>query len=231
MKRKLLINILVTISIFNLCFCIEYKELISKLEQQDEKITKLKAEYYQIINFVDLKEVYELKAKFVYRKPDKLKIYIEEPFKQIVLADSNKVLVNDIVNNTIYKFDTAKYFEKNYNYLPLIFSQKGKNKKYTISDFIKKTGLKFVKEEEKYYVLSTRYAKGKTYNDKKVGLRPGETRFILWINKTTLFPEKVNMISEKYVVETEFRNFETEFNDDEMFDIIQSSNTKVIVVE
>lgn len=232
-KKRVLINKLVLLSIVILPICnisgIEYKELINKLKEQDEKITKLKAEYYQLINFVDLKEVYELKAKFIYQKPDKIKICVEEPVKQIILADKDKILVKDLLNNIIYKFDTRKYFEKNQNYLPLIFSPK--DRKYTITDFIKKTGLKFVTEEDNYYVLSTRYAKGKTYSDKKIGLRPGEVRFILWIDKQTLFPKKVNMISEKYIVETEFKNFETEFDTEGVFDIEQSADTKVIVVE
>lgn len=232
-KRKVLINKFIFVTILVLLstyiYGIEYKELIEKLKQQDENITKLRAEYYQLINFVDLKEVYELKARFVYQKPDNLKLYIDEPVKQVILVDKDKILVKDVVNNIIYKFNTQKYFEKHQNYLPLIFSRK--NRKYTVTDFIKKTGLKFVTEEDEYYVLSTRYAKGKTYSDKKIGLRPGETRFILWIDKVTLFPKKVNMISEKYIVETEFKNFETDFDLDEKFEIEQSTDTKIIVVE
>lgn len=232
-KRKVLINKFIFVTILVLLstyiYGIEYKELIEKLKQQDENITKLRAEYYQLINFVDLKEVYELKARFVYQKPDNLKLYIDEPVKQVILVDKDKILVKDVVNNIIYKFNTQKYFEKHQNYLPLIFSRK--NRKYTVTDFIKKTGLKFVTEEDEYYVLSTRYAKGKTYSDKKIGLRPGETRFILWIDKVTLLPKKVNMISEKYIVETEFKNFETDFDLDEKFEIEQSTDTKIIVVE
>jgi len=223
-KKIVLHNKLLLSFIFlNNLFSIEYKELIDKLQQLDQQMTKLRSEYTQLINFVDLNETYELKAKFVFVKPDKIKVEVYEPIKQIVVANSNKIEVKDTINDIIYKFNPKKYFEKEYSYLPLLFSRSYGSKNYTIVDFIKKTGLKFVTEEKNYYVLSTRYAQGKVYTDKKIGLRPGETRFILWINKETLFPEKLSMISEKYIVETEFKNYETELE--------KSTNTKIVDVK
>lgn len=207
--------------------CIEYKDLIEKLKQQDEKIEKLKVEYTQLINFLDLKEVYELKADFVFLKPDKIKVNIYEPFQQIIVVDKNKILIKDVNQNVVYKFNPKKFFEKEFNYLPLIFSKRN----YTVVDFIKKTGLKYVTENENCYVLSTRYAKGKVYTDKKIGLRPGEIRFLLWIDKQTLYPTKVSMISEKYIIETEFKNYQTEFEiKDTEFEILDSSTTQVIEI-
>lgn len=229
LKLKIL---LITISLYFIqqLKAIDFNELINKIQQQDEKIQKIKAEYYQTINIIDLNETYFLKADFVFLKPDKLKVNVYEPIQQIIVADSKKICVKNINENTVYRFDTKKYFDKEYSYLPLIFSKK--DKKYSISDFIKKTGLKFVTEEEKYYILSTRYAKGKVYADKKIGLRPGETRFIMWINKETMFPEKVSMLSEKYIIETEFKNYQTEFEiSPTEFEIQTNENTKVIDVK
>ncbi len=232
-KKIVLHNKLLLSFIFlNNLFSIEYKELIDKLQQLDQQMTKLRSEYTQLINFVDLNETYELKAKFVFVKPDKIKVEVYEPIKQIVVANSNKIEVKDTINDIIYKFNPKKYFEKEYSYLPLLFSRSYGSKNYTIVDFIKKTGLKFVTEEKNYYVLSTRYAQGKVYTDKKIGLRPGETRFILWINKETLFPEKLSMISEKYIVETEFKNYETEFDvSSTEFELEKSTNTKIVDVK
>jgi outer membrane lipoprotein-sorting protein len=185
--KKKMLNIKIFLAflfVINNLFSIEYKELIEKLAEVDQKIEKIKAEYIQLINFVDLNEVYELKAKFIFVKPDKLKVEVYEPVKQIIVVDSKRIEVKDVNNDIIYKFDPKKYFEKEYKYLPLLFSKTySSSKKYTIVDFIKKTGLKFVAEEKDYYVLSTRMAKGKVYTDKKIGLRPGETRVILWIKK------------------------------------------------
>ncbi len=231
-NQKVFLAVSVFVLLTNL-FSIEYKELIDKLQQLDQQITKIKSEYTQLINFVDLNEVYELKAKFVFVKPDKLKVEVYEPIKQEIVADSEKIEVKDLINDVIYRFDPKKYFEKEYSYLPLLFSKPySSSKKYTIVDFIKKTGLKFVSEEKNYYVLSTRVAKGKVYTDKKIGLRPNETRFILWISKETLFPEKLSMISEKYIVETEFKNYETEFDvSPTEFELDKSTNTKIIDVK
>jgi len=227
-NKRLLILTFIVIIIDNL-HCITFQELIKKLEEKDEKILKLKAEYVQVINFLDLNETYVLKAKFIYISPDKLRVEIEEPFKQIIIVNDKSIYVKDVINDIVYYSDSDKYFSKQKNYFPLIFS---KSKKYKLSDLVKKTGLKFVNEEDKFYVLSTRYAKGKTYKDKNVGLRPGETRFILWINKETLFPEKVNMISEKYVVETTLKNYETDFEVDEnLFEIEKSSTTHMLKLD
>ncbi len=224
---------MLTISLYiflNFVLGIEYKELIEKIQQQDQNIKKIKAEYTQLVNLIELKEEYILKATFIYKKPNKLKVYVHEPFQQIIVADNDKIYVKDILTNTVYKFSVKKYFEKNYRYLPSIFSNKTGD--YSISDFIKKVGLKFVTEEPNYYVLSTRYAKGKVYTDKKIGLRPGETRFILWLQKDTLFPEKVNMISEQYIIETQFNNFQTNFEiSDEEFEIEKDTNTKFIEIK
>lgn len=108
----------------------------------------------------------------------------------------------------------------------MIFS---KEKKYDLSNLIKRTGLKYVTEEEKYYVLSTRYAKGKVYKNKEVGLRESEMRVILWIDKETLFPVKVNMISAKYIIETEFKNFEVNFDiNEDVFTIEKTTTTKIV---
>ncbi|MCS7228216.1 MAG: hypothetical protein NZ839_04555, partial [Endomicrobia bacterium] len=95
MNLKKTIPLLTTIISFFVVnfYGIEYKELLSKLQQQDEKIEKLKVKYRQIINFLDLKEVYELKAEFIYLKPDKLKVNVYEPFQQIIVADSSIILV------------------------------------------------------------------------------------------------------------------------------------------
>jgi outer membrane lipoprotein-sorting protein len=243
MKRKLeklIRNKILNIKIFltflfvvNNLFSIEYKELIEKLAEVDQKIEKIKSEYTQLINFVDLNEVYELKAKFIFVKPDKLKVEVYEPIKQIIVADSNRIEVKDVNNDIIYKFGSKKYFEKEYQYLPLLFSNiYSSSKKYTIVDFIKKTGLKFVAEEKDYYVLSTRMAKGKVYTDKKIGLRPGETRVILWIKKDTLYPEKLSLISEKYIIETEFKNYETNFDITfTEFELEKTTSTKIVNVE
>jgi outer membrane lipoprotein-sorting protein len=238
--EKLIRNKILNIKIFltflfvvNNLFSIEYKELIKKLAEVDQKIEKIKSEYTQLINFVDLNEVYELKAKFIFVKPDKLKVEVYEPIKQIIVADSKRIEVKDVNNDIIYKFSTKKYFEKGYQYLPLLFSNiYGSSKKYTIVDFIKKTGLKFVAEEKDYYVLSTRMAKGKVYTDKKIGLRPGETRVILWIKKDTLYPEKLSLISEKYIIETEFKNYETNFDiTSTEFELEKTTSTKIVNVE
>jgi len=226
MKNKIMLILISMLIIIDSLYCLSFQELVKKLEEKDEKISKLKADYIQLINFLDLNETYIIKARFIYVSPKKLRIDIDEPFKQIIVVNDKSIYVKDVLNDTIYYSDSDKYFSKQKNYFPLIFS---KNKKYKLSDLVKKTGLKFVNEEENFYVLSTRYAKGKTYKDKKEGLRPKETRFILWINKETLFPEKVNMISEKYVVETILKNYETEFEVDEsLFEIEKSSNTKII---
>jgi outer membrane lipoprotein-sorting protein len=238
--EKLIRNKILNIKIFltflfvvNNLFSIEYKELIEKLAEVDQKIEKIKSEYTQLINFVDLNEVYELKAKFIFVKPDKLKVEVYEPIKQIIVADSNRIEVKDVNNDIIYKFSTKKYFEKEYQYLPLLFSNiYSSSKKYTIVDFIKKTGLKFVAEEKDCYVLSTRMAKGKVYTDKKIGLRPGETRVILWIKKDTLYPEKISLISEKYIIETEFKNYETNFDiTSTEFELEKTTSTKIVNVE
>jgi len=238
--EKLIRNKILNIKIFltflfvvNNLFSIEYKELIEKLAEVDQKIEKIKSEYTQLINFVDLNEVYELKAKFIFVKPDKLKVEVYEPIKQIIVADSKRIEVKDVNNDIIYKFSTKKYFEKEYQYLPLLFSNiYSSSKKYPIVDFIKKTGLKFVAEEKDYYVLSTRMAKGKVYTDKKIGLRPGETRVILWIKKDTLYPEKLSLISEKYIIETEFKNYETNFDiTSTEFELEKTTSTKIVNVE
>ncbi len=73
---------------FGKLLAIEYKELIEKLAQVDQQINKIRSEYTQLINFVDLNEVYELKAKFVFVKPDKLKVEVYDPVKQIIIADT-----------------------------------------------------------------------------------------------------------------------------------------------
>jgi outer membrane lipoprotein-sorting protein len=234
--KKKMLNIKIFLAflfVVNNLFSIEYKELIEKLAEVDQKIEKIKAEYTQLINFVDLNEVYELKAKFIFVKPDKLKVEVYEPVKQIIVADSKRIEVKDVNNDIIYKFDPKKYFEKEYQYLPLLFSKTySSSKKYTIVDFIKKTGLKFVAEEKDYYVLSTRMAKGKVYTDKKIGLRPGETRVILWIKKDTLYPKKLSLISEKYIIETEFKNYETNFDiTSTEFELEKTTNTKIVNVE
>ena len=232
-NKKILVNkikFFLIFIFFGKLLSIEYKELIEKLAQIDQQINKIKCEYTQLITFVDLNEVYELKAKFVFIKPDKLKVEVYDPVKQIIIADTKKIEVKDVTNDIIYRFDTKKYFEKEYSYLPLLFSKS--SKKYSVVDFVKKTGLKFVAEEKDHYVLSTRIAKGKVYTDKKVGLRPSETRFILWIKKDTLFPEKLSMISEKYIIETEFKNYETDFEVSlSEFELEKSSNTKIIDVK
>ncbi len=230
LKQFSMITIIVNFFIlFGTAFSIEYKELIEKIQQQEQKIEKIKSDYIQLVNLVELKEEYILKASFIYKRPNKIKVYVYEPFRQIIIADNQEIYVKDIDTDTIYKFSTRKYFE-GYNYLPSIFSNKSGN--YSITDFIKKTGLKFVTEEKNYYVLSTRYAKGKVYTDKKIGLRPGETRFILWLNKETLFPEKVNMISEQYIIETQFTNFQTDFEiSDNEFEIEKTTSTKIIEVK
>lgn len=229
--RKLYQIVIINLLVFlEVAFSIGYKELIEKIQQQDKKIEKIKANYTQLVNLVELKEEYILKATFIYKRPNKLKVYVYEPFQQIIVAYNNKIYVKDILSNTIYKFSVKKYFEKNYSYLPSIFSNKSGD--YSITDFIEKVGLKFVTEEPNYYVLSTRYAKGKVYTDKKIGLRPGETRFILWLNKETLFPEKVNMISEQYIIETQFSNFQTDFEiSDEEFEIEKDTNTKFVEIK
>lgn len=126
-------------------YCISFQELIKKLEEKDEKISKLKADYIQLINFLDLNETYIIKARFIYVSPEKLRIDIDEPFKQIIVINDKSIYVKDVLNDTIYYSDSDKYFSKQKNYFPLIFS---KNKKYKLSDLVKKTGLKFVNEKK-----------------------------------------------------------------------------------
>ncbi|MCX7956350.1 MAG: outer-membrane lipoprotein carrier protein LolA [Endomicrobia bacterium] len=230
------INIFIYLSIififfnYTLVLCVDLKGLIERIYEKEKQINTIKADYTQTINFVDLKEIYEIKAGFLFVKPDKVRIDVIVPLRQTIVADSNSIKVKDNITNVIYDFNSKKYFEKNHNYLPLIFSNK--NMKYTITDFIKKTGLKFVTEEDKYYVLSSRYFKGKMPTDKDKGLKPGETRFMLWVDKETLFPRKVSMVSEKYIVDTEFDNFEINFAADRIdFEIEKTTDTKIIKVE
>ncbi|MCX7910515.1 MAG: outer-membrane lipoprotein carrier protein LolA [Endomicrobia bacterium] len=213
----------------NFSFSIELKDLIEKIKQKESQINSIKANYSQIINFVDLNEVYEIKADFLYVRPDKVKVEIYSPIRQIIVADSNVIYVKDILNDIIYKFNSKRYFEKEHNYLPLIFSKK--NMKYTVVDFIKKTGLKLVAEEEKYYVLSTKYS-NKLHSKNRSTLLPKETKFVMWLDKDTLFPRKISMVSEKYIVETELQNYEVNFEYLESeFEIEKSTNTKIIEIK
>ncbi|MCS7231495.1 MAG: outer-membrane lipoprotein carrier protein LolA [Elusimicrobiota bacterium] len=213
----------------NFSFSIELKDLIEKIKQKESQINSIKANYSQIINFVDLNEVYEIKADFLYVRPDKVKIELYSPIRQIIVADSNVIYVKDILNDIIYKFNSKRYFEKEHNYLPLIFSKK--NMKYTVVDFIKKTGLKLVAEEEKYYVLSTKYS-NKLHSKNRSTLLPKETKFVMWLDKDTLFPRKISMVSEKYIVETDLQNYEVNFEYLESeFEIEKSTNTKIIEIK
>ncbi len=207
-------------------FCIEYSKLISLLEEKDKSITKLKAEYTQIINFLDLNETYIIESSFIYIRPDKLKIELSSPTRQTIIVDTKTLCIFDHDTNTLYHANTQEYFNKNKNIFPIIFSE---GKKYNLSDLAKKVGLKYITEEKDCYVLSTRYIKGKTYKDKKTGLRPNETRFIMWINKETLLPKKISMISEKYVVETELKNWETEFEINEQEFVIDKNLVNKII--
>lgn len=213
----------------NFSFSIELKDLIEKIKQKESQINSIKANYSQIINFVDLNEVYEIKADFLYVRPDKVKIELYSPIRQIIVADSNVIYVKDILNDIIYKFNSKRYFEKEHNYLPLIFSKK--NMKYTVVDFIKKTGLKLVAEEEKHYVLSTKYS-NKLHSKNRSTLLPKETKFVMWLDKDTLFPRKISMVSEKYIVETDLQNYEVNFEYLESeFKIEKSTNTKIIEIK
>jgi len=86
-NKKILVNkikFFLIFIFFGKLLSIEYKELIEKLAQIDQQINKIKCEYTQLITFVDLNEVYELKAKFVFIKPDKLKVEVYDPVKQII---------------------------------------------------------------------------------------------------------------------------------------------------
>ncbi|MEN3013384.1 MAG: outer-membrane lipoprotein carrier protein LolA [Endomicrobiia bacterium] len=206
----------------NFLFSIEFKQLIEKIKQKENQIETIKMHYTQVINFVDLKETYEIKAKFLYARPDKIKIEISAPIKQIVVADSDMIYVKDLTNDIIYQFNSKKYFEKEHNYLPLIFSKK--NMRYEVTEFLKKMGVKLIKEENKYYVLSTKFEK-KNDNVTK------QTRFVIWINKETLFPEKIYMTSPKYIIETEFSSYEVNFEYSlEDFEIEKTTNTKIVEI-
>ncbi|MFN3551125.1 MAG: LolA family protein [Endomicrobiia bacterium] len=228
--QKVIKIFLLILFVFNSwLFSLTFKELIKKLEDNDNKIKKLKAEYVQLIHFLDLNETYVLKAKFIYEYPEKLRIDIQSPFKQIIVVNDKKLFAKDVLNDVIYYTDTEKYFEKQKNYFPLIFS---KTRRYNLADFVKKTGLRFIKEENKYYVLSSRYLKGKKYTGDEKGFKKDEVRLMLWLDKEKLLPEKVNMVSEKYVIETEFSNYETEFEiTDALFEIEKTSNTKIIEIK
>ncbi len=217
---------LITILSVNFIHAIKFDTLISDLEKKDLSITKIKAQYRQFINIVDLEEIYTIESEFIYMFPDQLRLEIKEPFQQIIVVKGNNLYLKNKNENIIYSTLLDKYIKQNTNIFPLIFS---KEQRYNLSEVVKKIGLKYVNEEEKYYVLSTRYAKGKVYKDKKVGLRPGEIRFIMWINKESLFPEKVSMISEKYIIDTELFGFETDFEVlEDMFVIKKNSETKII---
>lgn len=211
------------IAFVNLSFTIELRELIEKIKQKESEIENIKVSYTQTINFVELKEVYEIKARFLYMRPDNLKIEILSPIKQTVVANSKNIYVKDLMNDIVYEFNSNKYFEKEHNYLPLIFSKK--NMKYTVVDFVKKVGLRFVAEEQNYYVLSTK----PLGSEKK---RPRETRFVMWIEKDTLLPKKITMVSEKYIVETQLFDYEInkEYSLSE-FEIEKSTQTKVIKIQ
>lgn len=229
MQMKVKVLFILVLFISNYLFSLTFKELVKKLEEKDNEIKKLKADYVQLIHFLDLNETYVLNARFLYVYPEKLRVDIESPFQQIIIVDSKKLVARDISNDIIYYADTEKYFKEQQNYFPFIFS---KTKKYKLSDFVKKANLKLVKEEEKFYVLSSRYVGGKSYSGDKKGLEKNETRLMLWICKETLFPKKVNMISEKYVIETEFNNYEIEFDVNEnLFEIEKTSNTKIIEIK
>jgi len=222
-----IINLIIgTVLICETIYPKNFESLMKELEKKDATIAKIKADYKQTIIIVDLNQMYEIDSEFIFVFPDKLRIEITNPFKQSIVVNNRKLLIKNANENIIYVTNVEKYFSDNINIFPLIFS---KDQKYNISELVKKTGLKFVNEEEEHYVLSTRYAKGKTYKDKKVGLREGETRFIMWIDKKTLFPKKVDMISEKYIIETELKNYSTDFEtNEEFFDIKKSSETKII---
>lgn len=219
-KIKVFLSFLILI---DLSFSIEFKELIEKIRQKEAEIENIKANYTQIMNFVDLKEVYEIKASFLYMRPDNLKIEIFSPVKQQLVANSRNIYVKDLINDVIYEFNTNKYFEKESSYLPLIFSKK--NMKYTIVDFVKRVGLKFVVEEQNYYVLSTKYPSEKNKKSK-------DTRFVMWLQKDTLLPKKITMVSEKYIVETELSDYEinSECSLSE-FEIEKSTQTKIIKIQ
>ncbi|MFQ3675671.1 MAG: outer-membrane lipoprotein carrier protein LolA [Endomicrobiia bacterium] len=222
-----IINLIVgTILICDTIYSKNFESLIKELEKKDATITKIKADYKQTINIVDLNQTYVIDSEFIFVFPDKLRIEITNPFKQSIVVNNKKLFIKNANEDIIYTTNVEKYFSNNINIFPLIFS---KDQRYNLSELVKKTGLKFVTEEDNYYVLSTRYAKGKVYKDKKVGLREGETRFIMWIDKQTLFPKKVDMISEKYIIETELKNYSTDFEvEDEYFDIKKSSETKIV---
>ncbi len=229
MQRLIKIFLFMFFVFNNFLFSLTFKELIKKLEDKDKEIIKLKANYMQLIHFLDLNETYILKANFIYEYPEKLRIDIKYPFEQIIVVNNKKLLAKDVLNDVIYYTDAEKYFEKQQNYFPLIFS---KTRKYMLADFVKKTGLKFIKEEEKYYVLSSRYKKDKKYTGYEKELQKDEIRLMLWLNKENFLPEKVNMVSEKYVIETEFNNYETEFDiANELFEIEKTSNTKIIEIK
>lgn len=217
-KIKMFLSICV-IFWYEYSFSIELKELIEKIKQKESEIENIKAKYTQIINFVELKEMYEIKASFLYMRPDNLKIEIFSPVRQCIIANSKNIYVKDLVNDVVYEFDTARYFEKEHNYLPLIFSRK--NMKYTIVDFMKKVGIKFVVEEENYYVLSN-----------TTGKKKQNMRFVMWLEKDTLLPRKITMFSEKYIVETELSDYEInkEYSLSE-FEIEKSTQTKVIKIQ
>ncbi len=220
-----IINLIILLQIFLYhtfvasIYPLDFDKIVLELENKDKSITQLKADYTQTINFIDLREIVELEATFIYLRPDKLKIEIKKPFNQTIIVKNKDIWIKVHQTNVVYHTNLQKY--KNQNYFPLIFS---KDKNYNISMLIKKIGFKFISETPQYYVLST-----KKQSKKKSTSSPKETRFIMWINKETLFPEKVSMYSEKYLVETEFKNYTTEFAVDEQeFELEKNAETKVI---
>jgi outer membrane lipoprotein-sorting protein len=223
---KIINLVVVTLLVYKINYAKNFDLLIKELEKKDATITKIKEDYKQVITMDDLEQTYVIDSEFIFLFPDKLRIEIKSPFRQSIVVNNKKLFMKNANEDIIYATNIEKYLSKNINVFPLIFS---KEQRYNLSELVKKTGLKFVNEEDKYYVLSTRYAKGKVYKDKKIGLRDGETRFIMWIDKETLYPKKVDMISEKYVIETELNNYSTDFDiEEKYFDIDKSSSTKII---
>jgi len=190
---------------------VELKDLVAMLRAKDAAIVRLKADYRQLITFTDLDETYSIVASFVYVKPDRLRLDITAPMRQTIIVSSGVLWVDDFTSNTRYRADLKSFARKNPTMFPLIFSG---SEKYDVADLVRRLGMKMVTEEPEFYVVSTRYARGKTYTDRTIGLRPGEVRFIMWIRKSTLFPARVHMISEKYIVETVLSNYVTEFEPD-----------------
>jgi len=204
---------------------VELKDLTAMLRARDAEITRLKADYRQRITFTDLDETYSIVASFVYVKPDWLRLDITAPMRQTIVVSSGVLWVDDRGSNTRYRADLVSFTRRNASIFPLILSG---SQRYDVADLIRKLGMKVVTEEPEFYVVSTRYARGRTYTDRRVGLRPGEVRFIMWIRKSTLFPERVHMISEKYIVETTLSNYVTEFDPDPSLFVVDVSTDAAV---